>query len=186
MTVNEENFIEQILLKNEKALEFVIEKYGWIIKTVARKHLQKQLELTDECINDVLLAVWENVDSFDKSRNTFENWLAGVSRYKAIDCKRKYLKKYREEPLETLENVVDLKSRHGSEEQEISEELSEMLACLGKKDRGIFERLFWHGESVKSVSISMGMKETAVYNHVSRGRRKLRKHLSLMGKENNL
>lgn len=166
-------------MKNEKALEFIIEKYGWIIKSVARKHLHQTPELVDECLNDVLFAVWQNIDSFDINKNTFQNWLAGVSRYKAIDCKRKYLKRFNEEPLEAAENLVDMKNNLSLLQDEITEEMEEMLSCLSLQDRGIFERLFWKDESIKSISASMGMKETAVYNHISRGRKKIKEYLPL-------
>lgn len=179
LKITEENFILQLRMKNEKALEFTIENYGWIIKSIARKHLQQTPELVDECLNDVLFAVWQNIDSFDINRSTFQNWLAGVSRYKAIDCKRKYLKRFNEEPLEAAENIADMKSSLNLLQEEITEEMQEMLSCLSLEDRGIFERIFWKDESVKSVSASMGMKETAVYNHVSRGRKKLREYLPL-------
>ncbi|MHC1722649.1 MAG: sigma-70 family RNA polymerase sigma factor [Aminipila sp.] len=186
MKITEENFILQLKMKDEKALEFIIEKYGWIIKSVARKHLQQTPELVDECLNDVLFAIWQNIDSFDKNKNTFENWLAGVSRYKAIDCKRKYLKRLNEEPLEAAENIPDIECNLSILQEEITEEIKEILSCLSPQDRGIFERLFWEEESVKSISSSMGIKETAVYNHVSRGRKKIREYLPLIRRGSNL
>lgn len=186
LKITEENFIKHLKLKNEKALEFVLENYGWVIKTIAKKHLQKAPELIDECLNDTLLVVWENIDSFDITKNSFKNWLAGVSRYKAIDCKRKYLKRFNEEPLEAAENIADLKSNFSVLQEEINEEMKEMLSCLSLQDRGIFERLFWKDESVKSISRSMGMKETAVYNHVSRGKKKIRASLPLGRRGNSL
>lgn len=186
LEITEENFIKHLKLKNEKALEFVIENYGWVIKTIAKKHLQKESELMDECLNDTLFAVWENIDSFDITKNSFKNWLAGVSRYKAIDCKRKYLKRFNEEPLDAAENIADLKSSFCILQEEINEEMKEILSCLSLQDRGIFERLFWKDESVKSISRSMGMKETAVYNHVSRGKKKIRESLSLVRRGNSL
>lgn len=184
MKITKENFISELKLRNEKALEFVVEEYGWVIKTTARKYLQKRYELADECFNDVLLAVWNNIGSFDISRNTFQNWLAGVSRFKAIDCKRKYLKGFNEEPLEAGEDVSDEGSGGEFLKQEILEELQDMLSCLKPQDRRIFEHMFWNGESVKTISRATGLKESSVYNHISRGRKKIREHLSRAGRGN--
>lgn len=39
MKINEENFLDQLKKKNEKALDYVIDTYGWIIKSVIKKHL---------------------------------------------------------------------------------------------------------------------------------------------------
>ncbi|WP_027400055.1 sigma-70 family RNA polymerase sigma factor [Anaerovorax odorimutans] len=186
MKITEENFIKQLKLGNERALEFIINQYGWVIKTVAKKYLYKKDDLLDECLNDVLLAVWENIDTFDINKNSFKNWLAGVSRYKAIDCKRKYLKNVKEESLEKAEDIEDTQSSYILLKQEILENMEEMLSCLSSNDRRIFEKLFWKGESVKSISKSMDMKESAIYNHVSRGKKKLRDHLTATGRGNNL
>ncbi len=131
-----------------------------------------------------MLAVWLNIESFDTEKNTFQNWLSGVSRYKAIDCKRKYLKNLNEEPLENAEQLMDSRSTVSFLKQETLEELNEILSCLNQEDRGIFKKIFWEGESVKLVSKTVGMKESIIYNRVSRGRKKIREHLSITGKEN--
>ena len=39
MKIKEENFILELRRKNEKALDYVIDNYGWIIKSIVRKHL---------------------------------------------------------------------------------------------------------------------------------------------------
>ena len=39
MKINEENFISQAKKKNERALDYIIEQYGWVIKTVIQKQL---------------------------------------------------------------------------------------------------------------------------------------------------
>ena len=39
MKIDELNYIDQLRMKNEKALEYVIDNYGWILKTVVKKHL---------------------------------------------------------------------------------------------------------------------------------------------------
>ncbi len=39
MQITEENFVAQMKKKNEKALEYVIDHYAWVLKTVIKKHL---------------------------------------------------------------------------------------------------------------------------------------------------
>jgi hypothetical protein len=39
LKITEENFIDEMKKGNEKALEYVIDNYAWIIKTVLKKHL---------------------------------------------------------------------------------------------------------------------------------------------------
>ena len=65
MKINEENFLKQLRRRNEQALDYVIDNYGWIIKSVVKKHLYNLQSVQNECINDVLLGLWNNIDKFD-------------------------------------------------------------------------------------------------------------------------
>ncbi|KAJ53721.1 RNA polymerase sigma-70 factor [Clostridium tetanomorphum DSM 665] len=39
MKINEENFIRYLKKKNEKALDYIIDVYGGLIKSIVKKHL---------------------------------------------------------------------------------------------------------------------------------------------------
>ena len=39
MKVTEQNFVEQIIRKNEKALEYCMIRYGGLVKAVVHRHL---------------------------------------------------------------------------------------------------------------------------------------------------
>ena len=88
MKINEENFIIQLRRKNERAMDYVIDTYGYIIKSVVKKHLYNLASVQEECVNDVLLAIWNNINSFDEERSSFKNWIIGISQFKSIDYKR--------------------------------------------------------------------------------------------------
>ena len=45
--------------------------------------------LIEECISDVFVSVWNNIDKFKGDYNNFKNWIAGISKYKAVDYYRK-------------------------------------------------------------------------------------------------
>ena len=57
MRINEDNFVEQLKFRNEKALEYVIDNYGRIVKSIVKKNLFSLQDYQEECINDVFLAV---------------------------------------------------------------------------------------------------------------------------------
>lgn len=73
MKINEDNFVEQLKFRNEKALEYVIDNYGRIVKSIVKKHLFSLQDYQEECINDVFLAVWENIESYRPMRSSFVN-----------------------------------------------------------------------------------------------------------------
>ena len=71
MEITEKNFVKQMRKGNEKALLYVIENYGWVLKTVVKRQMGTLPHMWDDCINDTLMAVWENIGSFDEKRSGF-------------------------------------------------------------------------------------------------------------------
>ncbi|BBK78423.1 MULTISPECIES: sigma-70 family RNA polymerase sigma factor [Clostridium] len=173
MKINEENFLDQLKKKNEKALDYVIDTYGWIIKSVIKKHLYNLQSVQDECINDVLLGLWNNIDKFDENKSEFKNWIAGIAKFKAIDYKRKYLRELDNENVDDLNITVD-DSIHELLKNELSLEMQEMMNSLKEKDRELFYKLYVEEIEVDKVSQETGIKRDVIYNRVSRAKKKLR------------
>ena len=173
MKINEENFLDQLKKKNEKALDYVIDTYGWIIKSVIKKHLYNLQSVQDECINDVLLGLWNNIDKFDENKSEFKNWIAGIAKFKAIDYKRKYLRELDNENVDDLNITVD-DSIHELLKNELRLEMQEMMNSLKEKDRELFYKLYVEEIEVDKVSQETGIKRDVIYNRVSRAKKKLR------------
>lgn len=177
MKVNESNFIEQLKLKNERALVYVIDNYGWIINSSIKKYLYNLKKYHDECFNDILLGIWNNIDSFDESKNSFKNWVGAISKYKTIDYKRKYYKYIKQENVDELnmpsnENIFEQVTKN-----ELTKEIEEILSYLSNEDKTLFMKLFVEGKEVEDVSREMNIHKNNIYNRVSRGKAKLRKLL---------
>lgn len=174
MKIIEENFIEQLKNKNEKALYYLIDNYGWIIKTVAKKHLNEQQHLIDECINDVLMDIWNNISRFDDSKGSIKNWIAGIAKFKSIDYKRKYLKDLYNEDI----NELDLRSKENIEDNilklQLSDEIVNLLKCLNEVDRELFIKLYIEEKKVEEVSKETGINRNVIYNRISRGKKKIK------------
>ena len=183
MKITEKNFVAQLRRGNERALEYVVDAYGGLLLAVVRKQLAALPELQQECVNDVLLAIWQNIDHYDETRSTFANWAAGICRYKAIDCRRVWLKQLQEQPLEAAEEFADPRCSTDLLEQEIFEEVEQMLSCLKETDQLLFRQLFVEELPVDEVAKRQGISQAAVYNRVSRGRKQLRKQYWMSGKE---
>lgn len=179
MKIGETNYIQQLQLHNEKALIYVIDKYGGLLMAVIRKHLFYLPQRQEECFDDVLLKIWQNISDFDESKNTFKNWAAAIARYRAID----YLRQYQRE-LETV-NIEDTVIAQedaqlaGMIEKEISEEVGKMLQCLKPSDRELFLKLYVEEKTMDEVSQETGMKKAAIYNRLSRGKHKIRRQFQI-------
>lgn len=175
MKVGENNYIEQLRLHNETALMYVIDTYGGLLKSVISKHLFAMPDRVEECLNDVLLSIWENIASFDEGRSTFKNWAAAIARYQAVDYLRKYHRELQQvEIKDTLAAEDDVMSRQLIED-EISEEMERLLNCLNEKDRILFWKLYVEDKPMEEVSKETGMQKSVIYNRLSRGKRRIRK-----------
>lgn len=179
MVISEENFVYQLKMRNKKALDYILEQYGWIIKSTVKKHLYNLQSLQDDCINDILMAVWNNIDSFDENRSEFKNWLAGVSKYKCIDYKRKYLKNLAYENIDDLNISAEDNSLNEILNNELSKDLESMLNCLKKEDRDLFLKLYVEEKDMKDICRETGMKRDVIYNRISRGKKKIKSLFNL-------
>lgn len=166
-------------MKNEKALDYILDQYGFIIKATVNKHLYNLKSVQDECINDILMAVWCNIDSFDENRSEFKNWLAGISKYKCIDYKRKYLKDLLYENIDDLNISVEDTIHNEIVNKELNQELDEMLNCLKPQDKELFLELYVEENDINSISQTTGLKRDVIYNRISRGKRKIKKLFNL-------
>lgn len=175
MKINEENFIQQLRKKNEKALDYVIDNYEWIIKSIVKKHLYNLKNVQEECINDILLGIWNNINSFDESKNEFKNWMAGIAKFKVIDYKRKYLKEAGYENIDNLNIYIPDNTLEDIIKKELEEEINEMLSCLKEKDRELFYKLYIEEKEIKDISFETGLKREVIYNRLTRGKKKLQK-----------
>ena len=55
MKVTEDNYVELMKQGNEKALQYFIEHYGWIVKSIVCHKLSGHETEQEECMNDVFL-----------------------------------------------------------------------------------------------------------------------------------
>lgn len=165
--------IKYIKKKNQKGMEILIDQYNGLITSVIRYHLGSLINYEEECVSDTLLAIWDNVEGFDKDKNTFKNWICAIAKYKAIDYKRKYLNKIEISDLDEQKYYIDKNLL----KIEIQEELNETLKFLSEEDKEIFRRYYLNDESVIEIANDKKLAISSVHSKLSRGKAKIRKSL---------
>ncbi|GAK09135.1 sigma-70 family RNA polymerase sigma factor [Geomicrobium sp. JCM 19038] len=175
MEISEKNVVKQLKKKNEKALQYVIDTYGGLVKHIVYKYLYRYPLEREECINDVFWVVWDKIHTFDTKKNSLKNWIAAVASHKAIDYKRKKLRLLAKESStngdEKLIHYDELKKL----EITLQEEVEELLNHLPEKDRNLFRSYYLEGEQTRALEKKLGLSSTVIYNRLSRGRKQLRK-----------
>ncbi len=157
-----------IMRKKEKGLELLIDQYGGLITAIVRKHLGTLKSYEEECINDVLLAVWHHIHRFDSEKNTFKNWVAAVAKYKAIDYQRKYIKTQHEALGEA--EFGETSGVHNVQTNDVEE----LLGHLSEGDRELFKAYYLQEIELKQIAKKQETTISNLYNRLSRGRKKLK------------
>ena len=179
MWINQNNFLEKLRKKDEKALNYVIDKYSNVVIGVVRKVLActKDEGLIEECIYDVFISVWNNIDKFKGDTDSFKNWIAGVSRYRAIDYYRKEKKRLIEiefsNEIGKKENVESILDEIVSKEE--IKELKDTIDSYSEPDRSIIIMKVFLGYKTSRIAESLNMTNSNVDTRFSRVRKKLRK-----------
>ena len=168
--MQDEIIIKYIKKKKERGMELLIDKYRGIITAVVRRNLGVLTNYEYECVDDVLMSIWDNIKSFDCSKNTFKNWICAISKYKAIDYKKKYLTKM--EHVDISEEIYYIDQ--GLLKSEMEEEINDILRYLNESDRLLFKEYYLRGETLEEIAIKNNTKVSNLYNRLSRGRKKIR------------
>lgn len=170
--MDDDLIVKYIARRKEKGLELLIDAYAGLVTSIVKKHLGYLQSYEEECVNDVLLGIWNNITRFDKSKNSLKNWVAAIAKYKAIDYKRKYSNSMMnrsltevDEPLHIDESVF---------QNEIKVEVDELLHHLNDEDRELFEKYYLEGVHLETIAKRKNVAIHNLYNRLSRGRRKLK------------
>ncbi len=176
MKANENNFVDLLKRQREEGICYVIETYGGLLRSIVKKRLFTWPDQVDECMNDIFLGIWRNIDSFDESKGSFAGWAAGVARLEAIDTLRRLQRQPRSLSLEEMEGEV---SREEGllelAEQELSKETEEILGYLSPRDQELFRRIFLEEEEPEAVGKALGISRDNVYVRIFRGKERIRK-----------
>ena len=174
MKANENNFIDLIKKRKEEGILYVIDNYGGLLNAIVRKHLFAAPDRVEECMNDIFLGIWRNIDSFDENKGSFEGWAAGVARLEAIDTLRKMKREIQTVSIEDMDIPQEELSFLELMEQELSKETQEILGCLKPKDQELFRRIFLNEEEPEAAGKALGISRDNVYVRIFRGKQKIR------------
>lgn len=175
MKITEDNVVQQVAEGNENALSFVIQTYGGLLNTIIRRYMYGNHQDFEECMDDVLLAIWQHINSYDPQKNEFKQWVAAIAKFKAIDYQRK-ADRIRNK---TVAAEINDDLYPSSTQPSYEEEVEELLSGLSQKERTIFAKYYLEEIPLREIASQFQEKESWVHNKLSRGRKKLKKMVIL-------
>lgn len=184
MKIDNDNFARELKKKNQKALDFLVDNYSNLIFKVSISILGSgKREDAIECVNDVVLKVWQNIGFYNDGKSSFSSWLIAISKYNAIDYKRKLKRKNENYDIESLELSSYKEVEDRIIEAENKEELLEIISSLKDIDKDIFIRRYFVGESISEICENLNLSRSAVDNRILRGKKHLKEKLVLLREE---
>ncbi len=170
------NFITRLKKQKEDALDYIINAYMPLVKTIATKILHNmKREDIDECINDVFLTVWQNADQFQGETKEFKKWIGMITKYKAIDRYRQAEKQFAREQSDALleQKASSLHTDRFVLQREDKNELLLAISQLEEIDRDIFIMKYYLERPNIEIAENLGLSKAAVDNRLYRGKKRL-------------
>ncbi|WP_297638514.1 sigma-70 family RNA polymerase sigma factor [uncultured Clostridium sp.] len=172
--LTKENFIKELKNKNQEAIEFVLDEYGNLIYKIAYMHLGNA-ELSEECVNEVLIKVWNSIKEFKYTNDKFKNWVGAIAKYTAISIYRKEEKHKRNvEYKDYYEKNQDALIDEFISKKEFAD-IVNRIQGFNEIDRYIFINRFFIGKSVKEIAKELNLTANAVSLRILKNREKLKK-----------
>lgn len=173
--MRDEKIIQKIKDRDSRGLELLMDRYIGYVSAVVWGILRHSMTVQDaeEVVSDVFLAAWQQPDALQSGK--LKPWLGAVGRNKAKNALR-----YCGRDLPLDEDVLELPDDAAFEKLERQEQalvLRQAVDHLGAKDREIFLRHYYYGQTVTDISREMKMPESTVKSRLRRGREKLKEYL---------
>lgn len=169
--MNDHQIIQLIKNKDYTGLEQLIDNYGSSILMTIHRILpgpHEQSEWSDVA-NEVFYEIWKKIETYDPKKSSFVTWILLIARSRGIDRKRKLNKAFQQEDIEEYQELAITESPLSEEEFLIwLEELSQI-------DQQIFLLYYFYQESPEEIAQQLDLQTTAIYNHLSRGRKLLKR-----------
>lgn len=169
--------IELYWARNEKAIDETNTKFGKLLYKISFSILSNH-EDSQECVNDTYIKAWETIPP-EKPRS-FTAYLGRIVRNLSIDYwnKNRAKKRYGGGDVLLSELIDCIPSANtvweDLESKYLSRLISDWLYTLPEKDRILFIRRYWYGDSIKELAKKEGISPSKLASHMYRLRTKLK------------
>lgn len=174
--ITETNLVEQLKHKNTKALDYLVDTYSNLLYKVVYNVLSNYGEkgLIEECLNDVLLSIWNNSSMFTGKPEKFVSWICVIAKYRAIDYQRKLAKSKETIDINDCVIISDLTAEDKVLADENRKELIGYINQMEDLDKKIFIMRFYLEENINEIAAKLGVSRNVVDTRLSRGKKVLK------------
>ena len=176
--------IELFFARSEEAITALAGKYGGACRRLAANILGSSCD-AEECVNDAYLGCWNTIPP--RRPHPLSTYLLRITRNLAIGryhkntaCKRN---SHYDAALSELAEMLPAaeNAETAVEHRELVRALERFLDTLDTKQRAVFLRRYWYGESVSAIAVFFDMRANTVSQLLGRTRQKLADFLKKEG-----
>ncbi len=169
--------------RSEGAIAAAQQQYGRLLQQLCRNLLGDERD-AEECVSDTLLALWDTIPP-QQPKN--------LTAYACRIAKNRALKRLREQTAQKRDSRGDLPMEElaqclGSydlqqelDARRLGQAINHWLHRQKERDRLLFVRRYWFGDSVANAGAMAGLRENAAAQRLRRLRGKLREELEQEG-----
>lgn len=175
--MQDEEIIERIKKKDYADLEELLAVYGDSMLRTIHSVLSQPHEVSErqDVANEVFYEVWQKIAAYQPERSRLITWLLLISRSRAIDHKRKLNKRSLEEkPVDEQELAIE-------DSPLTKENFLGFIEDLEALDQRIFLLYYFYQESPETIAEQTDLNISAIYNRLSRGRKRLKERMTIDG-----
>lgn len=145
--------------------------------------LTRQLELAQEGVNDVMLVVWRNGESFG-GKSKVSTWIMGIAYHRALKLSERHRRWWSrlssfdlDEHIERPELAEEL-----TDQTDLRDLLAHALQRLSAEHRAVVELTYFHGCSYQEIAAIMNCPVNTVKTRMFHARAKLKRLVPELGK----
>lgn len=177
--MDDHSILDLLWARAENAIAALAERFGGRLYATAMNLLHDPQD-AEECVNDAYLAVWNSVPP--KRPEPLGPYVWRIGRNIALNRLRANTAQKRsgyELSLDELAGCIPAPCLEDG--RALGRAMDAFLDTIDTKNRVIFLRRYWFGDSVKDIAKQLGMTENAVSVRLSRTRDSLRQYLTKEG-----
>jgi RNA polymerase sigma-70 factor (ECF subfamily) len=189
----DEALYKGLVAREARALEALIRRYSREMSYFIRIVLEGvgTLQDAEECANDLFIAAWREIDSYDSARASLRTWLTMRAKYIALDKRRQVQRRHagvisldggdrtKTSGESSTQEIPALYLSDNSmeglvEQQERREELESALNELNSLDRRLVLMRYFQLTPTEQICAETGLTRQAIDTRLWRARKALR------------
>ncbi|HWZ45581.1 MAG TPA: sigma-70 family RNA polymerase sigma factor [Candidatus Saccharimonadales bacterium] len=172
LNVSDRELVAAVLGKDRKATAEFVDRYSDAVYNYVRSRLFPYTDRTDDLVQEVFMAAWQQLGSF-RAESSLHTWLLAIARHKVQDYYRALLRQpvSLEEPDETAVLISLPQFDDALDAERLSAKVALTMAALSEQYRTALLWRYWENCSVRDMALRTDKTEKAIERLLARARR---------------